>query len=78
LGHPFYVALQRKKLKSDESALTVDLSPKCGQTGESFAFQGCTRRSNALYDEQNEVQWKPRDGEQARHQAFGRLTNGRH
>jgi hypothetical protein len=78
LVHAIYVALQRKKLKSDESALTVDLSPKCGQTGESFAFQGCTRRSNALYDEQNEVQRKPRDGERARHQAFGRLTNGRH
>jgi hypothetical protein len=72
------VALQRKKLKSDESALTADFSPKSGQTGESFAFQGCTRPSNALYDEQNEVQRKPCDSEQARHQAFGRLTNGRH
>jgi hypothetical protein len=78
LSHPFYVALQRKKLKSDENALTVDLSPKCGQTEESFVFQGCTRRSNALYDEQNDDQRKPRDGEQARHQAFGRLTNGPH
>jgi hypothetical protein len=77
LVHAIYVALQRKKLKSDEGAEAVDLSPKCGQTGESFAFQGCTRRSNALYDEQNEVQRKPCDGEWARHQAFGRLTNGR-
>jgi hypothetical protein len=77
LVHAIYVALQRKKLKSDEGALVVDLSPKCGKTGESFAFQGCTRRSNALYDEQNEVQSKPCDGERARHPAFGRLTNGR-
>jgi hypothetical protein len=78
LVHPIYVALQRKKLKSDERAAAVDLSPKCGQTGESFAFQGCTQRSNALYDEHNEVQRKPRDGEWARHQAFGRLTDGRY
>jgi hypothetical protein len=78
LIHAIYVALQRKKLKSDENALAVDLSPKCEPTGESFAFQGCTRRSNALYDEQNDDQRKPRDGEQARHQAFGHLTNGRH
>jgi hypothetical protein len=78
LGHPFYVALQRKKLKPDQYALTVDLGPKCGQTEESFAFQGCTRRSNALYDEQNEDRRKPCDGDQARHQAFGRLTNGQY
>jgi len=78
LVHAIYVALQRKKLKSDDAAAAVDLGPKYGQTVESFAFQGCTRRSNALYDEQNDDQRKPRDGEQARHQAFGRLTNGRH
>ncbi|CAN7237948.1 hypothetical protein LJR220_000909 [Bradyrhizobium sp. LjRoot220] len=74
--HAIYVALQRKKLKSDQRAAAVDLSPKSGQTGESFAFQGCTRRSNALYDEQNEDKRKPSDGEQARHQAFGRLSDG--
>jgi hypothetical protein len=78
LVHAIYVALQRKKLKSDQRAAAVDLSPKCGQTGESFAFQGCTRRLNALYDGQNEVQRKPCDGEQARYQAVGRLTDGRY
>jgi hypothetical protein len=72
------VALQRKKLKSDDAATAADLSPKSEQSGESFAFQGCTRRANALYDEQNEDQIKPCDGGQARPSAFGRLTDGRH
>jgi hypothetical protein len=70
------VALQRKKLKSGDAAAAVDSGPKSAQTRESFAFQGCTRLSNALYDEQNEDQSKPRDGERARPSAFGRLNNG--
>jgi hypothetical protein len=78
LVHAIYVALQCKKLKSDDAALAADFGPKYGQRRESFAFQGCTRRSNALYDEQNEDQGKPRDGERARPSAFGRLTDGPH
>jgi hypothetical protein len=78
LVHPIYVALQRKKLKSDDAAAAADLGPKYRQRRESFAFQGCTRRANALYDGQNENQAKPRDGERARPLAFGRLTDGPH
>jgi hypothetical protein len=78
LVHAIYVALQRKKLKSDDAAAAVDLGPKYGQTEESFAFQGCTQRSNALYDEQNEDQDRPCSGERARPAAFGRLTDGPH
>jgi hypothetical protein len=70
------VALQRKKLKSGDAAMAADLHQKSGQRRESFAFQGCTRRSNALYDEQNANQWKPCDGERARPSTLGRLTNG--
>jgi hypothetical protein len=76
LVHAIYVALQRKKLKSVDAAAAADLGSKSGQRRESFAFQGCTRRANALYDEQNEDQGKPRDGEPARPSAFGRLTDG--
>jgi len=78
LVHAIYVALQRKKLKSDDAAAAADLGPKYGQRRESFAFQGCTRRSNALYDEQNEDQDTPFGGEPARPSAFGRLTDGPH
>jgi hypothetical protein len=72
------VALQRKKLKSGDVAAASASRQKSGQTGESFTFQGCTWRSNALYDEENANQWKPFDGERARLPAFGRLTNGPH
>jgi hypothetical protein len=78
LVHAIYVALQRKKLKSDDAAAAVDLGPKYRQRRESFAFQGCTRRANALYDEQNEDQDRPCGGERARPSAFGRLTDGPH